>query len=598
MNKKTLSIFWVLLSVLGAGIVLLPTEAKAETRFNMMAGDYELLKMKNETQGTASWTDPVSANAGDYVRFNVYYHCGTDGPNIPSQKAQNTTVRLTFPVPAQTTISTSAQISSANVSGASDTGVVNASSAQRLVFDGTAKWYRDNNQTVSDLTVTQGADYAEVNLGELTCDSLNCFTNAGYVIFRGRLSTTLPPTVDLKANGMDGSISINYNTAATLSWTSTNATSCYATDTAWQGNKSTSGSESTGNLLSARTYIITCAGAGGTASDSVTVLVNSPQQALYAALEAIPNTGNAPLNGVDLRATVTGTATGTINYKFDCTSDGTWDHTFYGISDNPKTVVDACNYQNQGSYVAKVRVERGTANPAEATAVVVVGSVSQDVNIVKLARNLSDNTGFAEEATSDPGEVIEFRILVTSTSGSQISNLTVKDTLPEKMSYYGGLKIDGAEVSGNVLTGLDIGSLNPQQTKTVIFQAVVANASNFSYGTTELVNTALVYNTSVARTDTAKVQVTKTEVKGATDVPTGILDSAKLSLLLSGLATLLLTYFLLLRFYVSKKAYAWGINDVLESAKEKVRQSLPKEPAQKSEERLAKMIEKIREKEK
>ena len=593
MFKKTSLIFWICLT----GIILLPLGIQA-AGFNIMSGDSETLKLKNETQGTSQWSDPISANAGDYVRFNVYYHCGATGSNIPMEKAQNTVVRLTFPSTVQSTIISNAQISSSTATSTSDSGTVNVSSSQRLVFDVTAKWYRDNNQSVSDLTVTRGADYAEVNLGELSCDSLNCFTNAGYVVFRAQLSTTAAPTVDLKVNGQDGSITIPYNTSAMLSWTSNNANSCYATDTAWQGYKSLSGSESTGNLLGSRTYILTCTGSGGVASDSVNVLVYSQQQTLYVGLEAIPNSGTAPLNGVDLRATVTGTASGTINYKFDCTSDGVWDQTFYGISDNPKTVIDACNYQNQGNYVAKVRAERGTAAAAEATAVVVVGSGSQDVNIIKLARNLSDNTSFAEVVASDPGEVIEFKILVTSTSSNQISNLTVKDTLPEKMSYYGGLKVDDVNVSGNVLTGLDIGSLNSQQTKTVIFQAVVANSANFSYGTTELINTALVYNTGIARTDTAKVQVTKTEVKGATDVPTGMLDSAKISFIVSGLATLLLTYLLLLKFYLGNRAYAWGVNDALGTAKEKIARFLPKEPARKKEERLARIIEEIRKREK
>ena len=593
MFKKTSLIFWICL----AGIVILPLGVQAGG-FNIMSGDPETLKLKNETQGTSQWTDPLSANAGDYIRFNVYYHCGATGSNIPQEKAQNTVVRLTFPSTAQNTVIANAQISSSTAASTSDSGTINVSSSQRLVFDATAKWYKDNNQSVSDLAVVQGADYVEVNLGELNCDSQNCFTNAGYVIFRARLSTTAVPTVDLKANGYDGTITIPYNTAATLSWTSTNATSCTASGD-WSGSKYTSGSESTGNLTSSRNYTITCAGSGGSASDSVSVSVSSLPQTLYVGLEAIPNSGTAPLNGVDLRATVTGTASGTINYKFDCTSDGVWDHAFYGIYDNPKTVFDACNYQYQGSYVAKVKVERGTANPAEATAVIIVGSGAvQDVNIIKLARNLSDNTAFGEVVASDPGEVIEFRILITSTSSNQISNLIVKDTLPDKMSFYTGLKIDEVNVSGNVLTGLDIGTLNPLQTKTVAFQAVVANASNFSYGITELINTALVYNTSIARTDTAKVQVTRTEVKGATDVPTGMLDSAKISFIVAGLATLLLTYFLLLKFYLGNRAYVWGVNDALGTAKEKIAKFLPKEPDRKKEERLARIIEEIRKREK
>ncbi len=81
------------------------------------------------------------------------------------------------------------------------------------------------------------------------------------------------PTVDLKANGSDGPITISYNTSATLSWTSTDANTCNASN-GWTGSKApTGGSESTGNLTSSRTYDLTCNGPGGNGSDNVTVNV-------------------------------------------------------------------------------------------------------------------------------------------------------------------------------------------------------------------------------------------------------------------------------------------------------------------------------------
>jgi hypothetical protein len=83
------------------------------------------------------------------------------------------------------------------------------------------------------------------------------------------------PTVDIKANGSDGPITIDYETSAELTWTSSNAGSCYATGS-WSGDKDLFGSEFTGNLISTQTYTIVCNGAGGTATDSVTVNVNSP----------------------------------------------------------------------------------------------------------------------------------------------------------------------------------------------------------------------------------------------------------------------------------------------------------------------------------
>jgi hypothetical protein len=82
------------------------------------------------------------------------------------------------------------------------------------------------------------------------------------------------PTVDLKANGHDGSITVPYNSSVTLSWTSSNADYCVASG-AWSGTKGTSGSESTENLTSGpKTYTLTCYGPGGSASDSVTIYLS------------------------------------------------------------------------------------------------------------------------------------------------------------------------------------------------------------------------------------------------------------------------------------------------------------------------------------
>src|SRR3989344_5418558 len=83
---------------------------------------------------------------------------------------------------------------------------------------------------------------------------------------------TPAPTADLKANGSDGPITISYNTAATLSWTSTDATSCSLSPL---GSSGTSNSVSTGNLTVSQNYALSCSGEGGTVSDSVQVNVES-----------------------------------------------------------------------------------------------------------------------------------------------------------------------------------------------------------------------------------------------------------------------------------------------------------------------------------
>jgi hypothetical protein len=62
--------------------------------------------------------------------------------------------------------------------------------------------------------------------------------------------------------------------SATLTWSSTNATSCTATGS-WTGGKGLSGTQSTGALTSLASYTLTCTGAGGTAAKTATVGVSS-----------------------------------------------------------------------------------------------------------------------------------------------------------------------------------------------------------------------------------------------------------------------------------------------------------------------------------
>lgn len=202
------------------------------------------------------------------------------------------------------------------------------------------------------------------------------------------------PTVDLDANGSDGPISIVYNGSATLSWTSTNATSCAASG-GWSGVKATSGSESTGSLTSDTTYTLTCDGPGGSASDSVTVTVLG-LPTLSVGLTANPSTGSAPLSSV-LSASVGGTATGTINYSFwwncsntsnsvaavegvcgtlpapgavSCASNAAG-YKCNGVNANPQS---SPAYSYNSSSTGKVIVERDIATPAEARASITISS--------------------------------------------------------------------------------------------------------------------------------------------------------------------------------------------------------------------------------
>lgn len=82
-------------------------------------------------------------------------------------------------------------------------------------------------------------------------------------------------SVDIKANGSDGPISIDFNTPANLTWDSSSVGSCNASGD-WSGSKALSGSQSTGNLNQIRRYAFTlsCSGISST-SDTVFIDINS-----------------------------------------------------------------------------------------------------------------------------------------------------------------------------------------------------------------------------------------------------------------------------------------------------------------------------------
>ena len=129
----------------------------------------------------------------------------------------------------------------------------------------------------------------------------------------------------------------------------------------YSGNTSTWTKIDACNYQTAGTYTakarIERDGVGATCTDTVTVS-NPPTPTVSCAVSASPNLGTAPLNDVDLTSSVGGSATGSIVYQFDCTNNGTWEHTTSAISSNPYTASNLCDYTSAGTYTVKARVTR------------------------------------------------------------------------------------------------------------------------------------------------------------------------------------------------------------------------------------------------
>jgi hypothetical protein len=107
----------------------------------------------------------------------------------------------------------------------------------------------------------------------LTCTGTNGQTVTDQVVVN--VGTQSQITADIKANAQDGPITINYNTPATLSWTSGNATTCTVNPGGFTG---ISGATSTGNLTVTQVYTLFCTNnQGQSAQDTVTVNVTPNQ---------------------------------------------------------------------------------------------------------------------------------------------------------------------------------------------------------------------------------------------------------------------------------------------------------------------------------
>jgi len=137
------------------------------------------------------------------------------------------------------------------------------------------------------------------------------------------------PTVDLKFNNSNGPVTVNSGDSGTLSWTTTNATFCDASQGPSPWNqypnpdpKVASGeSESTGSITASATYEIYCENAYGTVYDSVVINVSGAP---------LPPTVTLTFNGSGSPAPINSGESGTLAWTISgggatsCTASGAW----------------------------------------------------------------------------------------------------------------------------------------------------------------------------------------------------------------------------------------------------------------------------------
>lgn len=125
---------------------------------------------------------------------------------------------------------------------------------------------------------------------------------------------------------------------------------------------------------------------------------------------------------------------------------------------------------------------------------------------------------YANNTSAKPGETISFLLKVAGTGNVAVDSVTVKSSLPDKLVFQSGtLEVDGESTSGDLFgSGLNLGIIAGGEEREITFDAVVANSSQFTAGTTESLNSsASVSGVGVVQeTASAVVRVGLTATKG------------------------------------------------------------------------------------
>ncbi len=354
-----------------------------------------------------------------------------------------------------------------------------------------------------------------------------------------------PPVVDLRVNGEQGSIHVVNGSNVNLSWNSNYTTSCFASND-WNGQKSLNGSETQYNLQGpTKNYVITCYGNGGSASDSVTVYIDNGsynQGQLYISKTVRDITTNSS-EGEVAYARPGDTVEFTIRVR-DNSNITTNNVRIFDSLPSGLSYIDGTLRVDYGSFNQQSLFQNGVwlsnLNPGQTSTITFQARVNNAtwfgngiVNVVNTANANADNASRVEDsatvqvnnqyATTDtnnqasiqkfgrnitagqaefnsnvsakPNDTIEFLIKVHSLSNGVLNNVIVKDVLPNGFIYVANTTSINNQITTDNLTsstGLNIGTLYPNQEATIRFSARVNGSSLFNTGITYLVNTAYI----------------------------------------------------------------------------------------------------------
>ncbi|MBI2058030.1 MAG: hypothetical protein HYT63_03585 [Candidatus Yanofskybacteria bacterium] len=151
---------------------------------------------------------------------------------------------------------------------------------------------------------------------------------------------------------------------------------------------------------------------------------------------------------------------------------------------------------------------------------------SSFVSISKLGKNISrGDTNWLKTVQSEPGDIVQFSIMLTSNGGVTARNIYVRDFLDGLLEFVPGSVVINSVSSSDSLVngnGLYVGDIYPGDIKFVKFQARIASASRFPRANTIISNRAEVRGSNIStQSDDSSVNVFNRFVNSTpTPIPT------------------------------------------------------------------------------
>jgi uncharacterized repeat protein (TIGR01451 family) len=334
--------------VAAIGLFVVPSAAFAAASFNNASGDLQTFTVLNATanpHSNTAWSTSVSANPGDLISFQIYYH-----NTSPTDAAQNARAFFSVPTATASTFTANGTIGATNASSVSGSATVNLSSPQTLTFvPGSLRWYPNQAQPLSNPVTTAPNGQSEtallsapgMNLGTVPAASgQDTFQYQGNIIISFRVGNSTPtvntPTVttnnvsssDCSSATLSGYVAANGNSSvATYFEYGTNSSLSGSTRTNTQsfGNTSTTFTQYVSGLSANTTYYVRASATGQNGQlvqgsiGSFTTNCNVPTQNLSVQTNAATNiySDQATLNGY-----VSGNNSGTVSTWFEYGPNG------------------------------------------------------------------------------------------------------------------------------------------------------------------------------------------------------------------------------------------------------------------------------------